>query len=48
MVISQWLIKTAWEAILTPVTYLVVNSLKRREGVEVFDTDTDFSPFAKS
>ena len=48
VVISQWLIKTAWEAILTPVTYLVVNSLKRREGVEVFDTDTDFSPFAKS
>ena len=46
IVISQWLIKTAWEALLTPVTYLVVGFLKRREGVEVFDTDTDFSPFA--
>ena len=46
--ISQWLIKTAWEALLTPVTYLVVGFLKRREGVEVFDTDTDFSPFAKA
>jgi uncharacterized integral membrane protein (TIGR00697 family) len=48
VVISQWLIKTAWEALLTPVTYAVVGFLKRREGVEVFDTDTDFSPFARS
>jgi uncharacterized integral membrane protein (TIGR00697 family) len=45
VVISQWLIKTTWEAVLTPVTYLVVGWLKRREGVEVFDTATDFSPF---
>lgn len=47
VVVSQWLIKTAWEALLTPVTYLVVGFLKRREGVEVFDSDTDFSPFAR-
>ncbi|KLI64180.1 queuosine precursor transporter [Aurantiacibacter marinus] len=45
VVVSQWLIKTAWEALLTPVTYWVVNFLKKREGVEVYDTDTDFSPF---
>ena len=31
-----------------PVTYAVVGWLKRREGVEVFDTATDFSPFAKA
>ena len=48
VVISQWLIKTTWEAVLTPVTYMVVGFLKRREGVEVFDEGTDFSPFAKS
>src|SRR5687767_7625491 len=48
VVLSQWLIKTAWEALLTPVTYLVVGFLKRREGVEVFDERTDFSPFAKA
>jgi len=47
VVISQWLIKTAWEALLTPVTYVVVGFLKKHEGVEVFDTDTHFSPFAK-
>src|SRR6187551_1099920 len=48
VVLSQWAIKTAWEALLTPVTYAVVGFLKRHEGVEVFDTDTDFSPFAKA
>jgi hypothetical protein len=48
VVLSQWAIKSAWEALLTPVTYAVVGFLKRREGVEVFDTDTDFSPFARS
>jgi uncharacterized integral membrane protein (TIGR00697 family) len=48
VVISQWLIKTAWEAILTPVTYVVVGSLKRREGVDVYDENIDFSPFAKT
>lgn len=48
VVISQWLIKTGWEAVLTPVTYAVVGFLKRREGVDVYDTDTDFSPFAKN
>lgn len=46
VVISQWLIKTAWEALLTPLTYAVVGALKRREGVDLFDTETDFSPFA--
>lgn len=45
VVISQWLIKTAWEALLTPVTYVVVGTLKRREGLDVFDEGTDFSPF---
>ena len=48
VVLSQWLIKTAWEALLTPVTYAVVGFLKRREGVEIFDSGTDFSPFARS
>jgi queuosine precursor transporter len=48
VVLSQWLIKTAWEALLTPVTYAVVGGLKRREGVEVFDRGTDFSPFGRS
>lgn len=48
VVLSQWAIKTAWEAALTPATYALVGWLKRREGVELFDTDTNFSPFASS
>ncbi|MBC2666172.1 queuosine precursor transporter [Novosphingobium flavum] len=48
LAITQWIIKTGWEVLLTPVTYLVVGFLKKREGVDVFDTDTDFSPFAKA
>lgn len=48
VILSQWAIKTAWEALLTPLTYWVVNFLKRREGVDVFDEQTDFSPFGHS
>lgn len=48
VVVSQWFIKTMWEVLLTPVTYLVIGTLKRREGVDVYDTATDFSPFGKS
>src|SRR3546814_18380421 len=43
--LSQFILKTSWEAVLTPVTYAVVGALKRREGVDVYDRGTDFSPF---
>lgn len=46
VLLTQWLLKVSWEAILTPVTYLVVGFLKRREGVDVYDERTDFTPFA--
>ena len=48
VMVTNWALKVLWEAVLTPVTYAVVGWLKSREGVEVFDTGTDFSPFAKS
>lgn len=44
----NWALKVAWEVVLTPVTYAVVAGLKRSEGVEIFDTETDFSPFAST
>lgn len=47
VVLSQFLIKTLWEALLTPFTYFVIGWLKRREGVDVYDEGTDFSPFHK-
>ena len=46
VMITNWLLKVIWEAALTPVTYLAVAKLKKAEGVDLFDTDTDFSPFS--
>ena len=31
MIVSQWLMKSAYEALVTPFTYLAVNYLKRVE-----------------
>lgn len=42
---SQFVLKVSWEAVLTPVTYAVVGFLKRREGVDVYDEGTNFTPF---
>jgi queuosine precursor transporter len=43
--LNAWIFKVLWEILLTPVTYAVVGWLKRREGVDVFDEGTDFTPF---
>lgn len=45
VMITNWALKVTWEAVLTPVTYLVVGWLKRHEGVDVYDEGTNFSPF---
>ncbi len=45
---TNWALKVLWEAVLTPVTYAVVGWMKAREGVDVYDTGTEFSPFAKA
>jgi uncharacterized integral membrane protein (TIGR00697 family) len=42
---TQWVLKSAYEAVATPLTYLVVNRLKRAEGLDPFDRATDFNPF---
>ncbi|MBB5709562.1 hypothetical protein FHT02_000784 [Sphingomonas xinjiangensis] len=43
---TQWALKVAWEVVLTPVTYAIVGFLKRREGIDVYDRGTNFTPFA--
>ncbi|WP_428407966.1 queuosine precursor transporter [Hyphococcus sp.] len=43
---TNYVLKVLWEAVLTPVTYRVVGMLKRAEGVDVYDADTDFTPFS--
>jgi uncharacterized integral membrane protein (TIGR00697 family) len=43
-IFSQWLIKVGYEVLATPLTYLVVNTLKRAEKVDFYDRDTNFRP----
>ncbi len=45
VMVTNWGLKVLWEVVLTPVTYAVVGFLKKREGVDVFDEGTDFTPF---
>jgi hypothetical protein len=42
--VTIWVLKVAWETAATPITYVVVGALKRHEGVDVYDVDTDFNP----
>lgn len=48
VMITNWLLKVLWEAVLTPVTYAIVGWLKRREGVDIYDEKTNFTPFSTS
>ena len=41
---GQWVFKVLYEAAATPLTYAAVAWLKAREGVDVYDSDTDFNP----
>ena len=43
---SNYVIKVVWEALITPVTYKVVNFLKRAEDEDYFDHKTNFTPFS--
>jgi uncharacterized integral membrane protein (TIGR00697 family) len=46
LIISGYTIKVVYETLMTPVTYAVVNFLKRAEKADYFDYRTDFNPFA--
>lgn len=46
VMMSGYLFKVVYEILATPLTYAVVNGLKRAEGLEVFDDHTNFSPFS--
>lgn len=43
-ILSQWLFKVAYETLATPLTYLVVNFLKKKENEDYYDRHTNFSP----
>lgn len=43
--VTQWLAKSAYEALATPLTYWIVGALKRIEGIDAYDRAVDFNPF---
>jgi len=46
VMLTNYAIKVLWEAAMTPVTYRVVNFLKRAESEDYFDRATNFTPFS--
>ncbi len=44
VVVTQWLLKSLYEALATPLTYAVVTFLKRAERLDTYDYDTRFNP----
>jgi len=45
LLVTNYLFKCTVEALMTPLTYLVVNRLKRAEKIDYYDIGTDFNPF---
>ncbi len=45
MILTGYLLKVGYEVLATPLTYAVINALKRAEGGESFDLHTSFNPF---
>ena len=43
--LAQYVLKTSWEVLMTPVTYRVVAFLKAKEHEDHYDRHTNFSPF---
>jgi uncharacterized integral membrane protein (TIGR00697 family) len=46
VMVSNYVLKVLWEAVMTPLTYRVVNFLKRAESEDYFDRTTNFTPFS--
>jgi hypothetical protein len=45
MILYHWLAKTIIEAAATPLTYAIVNFLKKKEAIDTYDYETNFNPF---
>jgi len=43
--LTQYVLKTSWEVVATPLTYWVVGLLKRAEHEDWYDRTTNFNPF---
>ena len=45
VMLAQFLVKVGVEVVFTPLTYKLVNALKRAEQEDYYDRQTNFSPF---
>jgi len=45
LTVTNYLFKCGVEALMTPITYVVINALKRVEDEDYFDRGTNFNPF---
>ncbi|WP_244625632.1 queuosine precursor transporter [Methylobacterium mesophilicum] len=45
LILSVWMLKVAWEILALPLSLPLIGFLKRAEGRDAFDADTDFNPF---
>lgn len=45
LIVTQWLFKVAYETVVTPLTYLIVGYLKRREQIDAYDYEVALNPF---
>lgn len=45
IMMTQYVLKSGWEILATPLTYKIVGFLKRTEQEDYFDRDTRFTPF---
>ncbi len=43
--LAQYVLKTTWEVLATPLTYWIIAFLKRKEAVDYYDIHTNFTPF---
>jgi hypothetical protein len=46
VMLTQDVLKSAWEVLATPATYWIVGFLKRAEQEDYYDRNTNFTPFS--
>lgn len=45
LILSIYIVKVLVEIIFTPVTYWIINKLKKLEGIDIYDKDINYNPF---
>ena len=47
MIIGQIIVKVSYEILMLPVIIFIIKVLKKREGIDYYDTNTNFNPFSR-